>query len=89
MMYAKGAGFLAGCSGVGANALGCGRFGMPMMGFGLVLLILGVAAVIYFVRKSKSNDSAGIEMELLNARFIKGELTEEEYIKMKRVLKSK
>lgn len=89
MMYARGASFLAGCSGVGANALGYGRFGMPMMGLGLVLLILAVGTVIYFVRKSSQKDSTGAEMELLNTRFVKGELTEEEYTKMKRVLKSK
>ncbi len=89
MMYARGMGMLAGASGYGANALGCGRFGMPMMGLGLVLIVLGVIAIVHFMKKSNQNNSTGVEMELLNERFVKGELTEEEYTKMKRVLKSK
>ena len=96
MMYARGMGMLAGASGYGANALGCGanalgygRFGMPMMGLGLVLIVLGVIAIVHFMKKSNQNSSTGVEMELLNERFVKGELTEEEYTKMKRVLKSK
>jgi putative membrane protein len=89
MMYARGIGVLAGASGYGANTLGCGWFGMPMMGFGLVLIVLGVIAVVHYMEKSNQNSSTGVEMELLNERFVKGELTEEEYTKMKRVLKSK
>ena len=88
MMYnVAGAGALAGAYGRGAFP-GCG-FGMPMMGFGLLVLALIVVGVVYFVKKSNNKNSNSAELELLNTRFVKGEITEEEYSRMKAVLKSK
>lgn len=84
MMYGIGTGGL----GRGALIAGC-RIGMPMMGFGLLVLVLVIVGIVYFVKKSHSNNSASSEMELLNTRFVKGEITEEEYSRMKAVLKSK
>ena len=66
---------------------------------GLVLLVLIIAAVVYFsgwrpdfleqqsgdVRSSKTEDSA---LEILEQRYARGEIDEEEYLKMKRNLKS-
>lgn len=66
---------------------------------GLVLLVLIIAAVAYFsgwrpdflkqqsgdVRSSKTEDSA---LEILEQRYARGEIDEEEYLKMKRNLKS-
>ena len=84
MMYNIGAGGF----GHGIGTFGCG-FGMPMMGFGFVIFVIAIVATVYFIKKSKNNSSVSSEMELLNTRFIKGEITEEEYSRMKSVLKSK
>lgn len=88
MMSNIGVGLAAGGVVRGVGAFGCGP-GIHMMGFGFVLLILAIVGVVYFVKKSHKGNSTSSEMELLNTRFVKGEITEEEYSRMKAVLKSK
>lgn len=96
MMYAKGAELVGQCFNRGAgmmNGYGYSSGGhFMMMGAGLLVLALIVVAVVVIVKKS-SKKSASAEMdgslELLNDRFVKGEITEEEYTRMKKVLKGK
>ena len=90
MMYnIAGVGTLAGAYGRGVLPR-CGfGFGTPMMGFGLLAFALIIVGVVYFVKKSNNKNAVSSELELLNMRFVKGEITEEEYSKMKAVLKSK
>lgn len=67
-------------------------WGLVMMGVGLLIIALIIAAVVVLIKKSNrkqlvyKNDES---MELLNARFVKGEITEEEYMRMKKVLSDK
>ena len=70
-----------------------GRYGM-MNGFrpwggiimGIFLLIL-ILVAIYVYRKN--NDTSSSALELLKMKFVKGEITEEEYINKKNTLLKK
>lgn len=76
----------------GDGALRCLGFGggtfhlMPLL---LLILILGLAtlAVVLLVRKNRPAANAQA-LEILSTRFASGELTEEEYLSRKKVLKS-
>ncbi len=66
----------------------CGGFGYMYPGVWIGLGVLFVAALVVVIvlaskKKHGSNDAAA---EALKLRYIKGELTEEEYTKMKDVL---
>lgn len=94
MMYFRGVGGLGRFSdgfGYMSNNLHNG-WGLAMIGIGLLVIALIVVAVVVFVKKSKRNHPVSQNdesMELLNARFAKGEITEEDYIRMKKVLSDK
>jgi putative membrane protein len=63
---------------------GFGIWGGIIMGFGLLVLIL---AVIYFYKQNNNTNSDALE--LLKMKFVKGEITEEEYINKKSILLKK
>ena len=82
----------------GANVLGeCGYaigymhsgWGLLMMGGFLLVAALIVVAIVMGVKKSGHRHAQMHDMELLNERFVKGEISEEEYLKIKTVLKNK
>lgn len=54
------------------------------MGFGILILILGA---IYLYKQNNNNNSDALE--LLKMKFVKGEITEEEYINKKSILLKK
>lgn len=90
MMYDRGLGYLGGCFLRGGAA---GRWmpggGFLMMGIGLLVLALLVVAVIAIVKRSRRTAVAVKEsasLTLLGERFAKGEITAEEYEKMKKIL---
>lgn len=56
------------------NGFGIG--GGIIMGFILLILILGVIYVVYKQNNNKNSDA----LELLKIRFVKGEISEEEYL---------
>jgi len=68
-------------------------FGMMSMGGGLLwILIIGV--VIYMINNNRNNRSFGYDryrnndpLDILDERFAKGEITEEEYLQKKKMLK--
>lgn len=92
-MYFRGTGGLGRCFEGGFGLLGGymhSGWGLLMMGGALLVTVLIVVAIIALVRKShrsyyveKSDDLA-----VLNERFVKGEITEEEYTRMKKILRS-
>ena len=88
MMYSRGAGALAGCFGYGENFSHYG-FGMPMMFVGLLITGVIIFAIVHMLKKNGHKGINSNELELLNTHFVKGEITEEEYSRMKTVLKSK
>lgn len=72
------------------NGYGIGG-GIGMMFLGIIL----IGVIIYFLVKSQNHNHAGMRivetkssnaLEIAKARFTKGEITEEEYRKMKQVL---
>lgn len=78
------------------GALGNGSYGhfnggmIFMMGFGLILLLLIIFLAFKLMKQNatpqfiKGDNSA---LNILNERFAKGEINEEEYNKMKAILK--
>jgi putative membrane protein len=60
-----------------------GSFGMVMM---LAFVVLTVIAIIYFVKRT-GNNSGSNAMEELKMRFARGEISEEEFLKKKNILK--
>ena len=77
-----------------------GGYGYGMMGFGwgfimmigiLILIILAVVALIRFVQRSSPNssiNSGSKALEILNERYARGEISDEEYKTKKAVLKT-
>jgi putative membrane protein len=63
---------------------GFGIWGGIIMGFGLLILTL---VVIYFYKQNNNTNSDALE--LLKMKFVKGEITEEEYINKKSILLKK
>lgn len=63
-------------------------WGLLIMGIVLLVVVLIVVAVVAAIRKShRTSLVQGSEsLAVLNERFVKGEITEEEYTRMKRVL---
>jgi len=63
---------------------GFGIWGGIIMGFGLLVLIL---VGIYFYKQNNNTNSDALE--LLKMKFVKGEITEEEYVNKKSILLKK
>ena len=63
---------------------GYGLWGGLIMGFGLLILIL----VVLYIYKHNNNTNSDA-LELLKMKFVKGEITEEEYISKKSALLKK
>ena len=85
-------------SGCGRYGFGCGEGWGPMMNFGyfgyggmfmgMLLIVILVAAVIYWLAreaKSKTNGPSSGEtpFDILKKRYAKGEITKEEFERMK------
>lgn len=70
-------------------------YGYDMWGFGIIIPILFIALIVYVViRLSQGNQRQYVPhkdgnnaLDILNERYAKGEISEEEYIKMKNMLK--
>lgn len=88
MMFNRGFGGLEGCFENGLNQMH-GRPGMFMMGGMILFTVLIVVIIVALVKRSRTKHDNDEASELLNARFAKGEITEEEYTRMKTVLKHK
>lgn len=92
MMFQRGIGEFGRCFENG-NGFMHGGGGMLMMGGMVLVAAIVITAIVVLVKKahrSHTYSAATSEAaELLNARFVKGEITEEEYTKMKKVLSGK
>jgi len=65
-------------------------FGAGLMGFMMLAWILLIVAVVYFVyKKFGSGKSDSEALDLLKLKFVKGEITEEEYLNKKNILLKK
>jgi Predicted membrane protein len=77
-----------------------GSYGYGMMGFGwgfimmagiLIVFILGILALIRFIQRTGPNSSGNMRntaLEILNERYARGEITDEEYKQKKAEIKS-
>lgn len=84
MMYSRGFGGFGGCFG----GYGPGFSGpWIMMGIGVLLLTaVIISAVVLFQRTASRKKEDSKALDLLEIRYAKGEMSEEEYLKMKKVL---
>ena len=89
MMYYRGIGGLNRCLEGGLGYMGGGGF---LMMIGMITLIAIIAAfIIMLVRRNRADSITGKNSEaisLLNERFARGEITEEEYSRMKKILRT-
>lgn len=60
-----------------------GFFGVGFYGFGILFWVLVIFFIVLVVSSTRREDS----MEILNRRFARGEISQEEYAKMKEELK--
>jgi putative membrane protein len=65
---------------------GFGIWGGIIMGFGILILIL---VAIYLYKQNDITNTNNYALELLKMKFVKGEITEEEYINKKSILLKK
>ena len=80
MGYGRGFSIPGGCFG-----LGSGLWFHYVIG--AVLLIIGVIVVIKFLKNKNNTSHINSEaIEMLKMKYVKGEITEEEYIKRKSVI---
>ncbi|MCR3955867.1 MAG: SHOCT domain-containing protein [Gudongella sp.] len=66
----------------------CGSFGGWDLLIGIGLL-LGVIALVLWLRSRNSSGKEDSYLEVLKDRFVKGEITEEEYLSKKNTLERK
>ena len=89
MMYYRGIGGLNRCLEGGLGYMGGGGF---LMMIGMIILIAIIAAfIIMLVIRNRADSITGKNSEaisLLNERFARGEITEEEYSRMKKILRT-
>ncbi|EST11540.1 SHOCT domain-containing protein [Sporolactobacillus laevolacticus] len=82
MMYARGFDGFGGCFGYGTGLVGP----WIIMGIGVLLLAaVTIAAMVLFKKASHKKMDEGA-LDILKLRYAKGEMSEEEYLRMKKVL---
>lgn len=80
MGYGRGFSFPGNCFGYGSNL-------WVHYAIGGILLIIGIVLVVMFLMKRNNVSRISSEaIELLNMKYAKGEITEEEYLKRKSVI---
>ncbi|TDT57298.1 SHOCT domain-containing protein [Fonticella tunisiensis] len=74
---------------------GCGGFGYGWGPFGMIIPIILFGVIIYAVFKLFERDKMGYRyrgteeaLEILNMRYARGEITEEEYLSRKKALRN-
>ena len=91
MMYYRGIGGLNRCMEGGLGFMGGGAGGFLMMAGMIIITALAVTFIVVLIRRSRT-DAANVKnseaMSLLNERFARGEITEEEYSRMKKILRT-
>lgn len=81
MMYGRGYNGFTNCFGSGFIYGGWG-----MMLLMAVFTLLAVAVIIYFVKRSGRHQSSNEALQALKMRLVKGEISEEEYLRRKTIL---
>lgn len=69
-------------------------YGMNGGWFGMFIPIILIGIIVYAIYKITSNNTTSREngnrsLEILNERYAKGEISEEEYIQKKKIMKDK
>lgn len=86
MMFLRGYRNYGGCFGFGNGIYGIGWL-MPLLGAILLTAFIVVAIlIIKKINRSSKKNSYGISLEELKIEFVKGNLTEEEYLRKKKIL---
>ena len=82
MMYFRGFDGFGGCFGYGSGFVGP----WIMMGLGILLLAAVVIAAVLLLKKASGGGRDDGALGALKLRYAKGEITGEEYLKMKKTL---
>lgn len=69
-------------------------YGYGMMGFGMIIPLLLIGVIVYAVIKLTQNNGNSYHrrddnhaLDILNQRYARGEISEEEYAKKKKILR--
>lgn len=76
--------------GYGYGGMGYGGLGFlwPLLQLGIVILVVFLA-IQFFKKTNGDHNSSESAIEILNTRYAQGEISDEEYERRKRMLKSK
>ena len=83
MMFGRGYNGFSNCFGIGSGFMH-GGWGIIMMA---AFILLAVIAVIFIVKRTGHRQSSNEALQALKKRFAEGEISEEEYLKKKKILK--
>lgn len=86
MMWSRGFNSFRGCFGSGFGGFFNSGWNM-LIAAGIILII--ATTVFFLVRRNRSTVSSSSALELLTMKYVKGEITEEEYLRRKDVLNRK
>lgn len=81
-MYFRGFNGFGGCFGYGAGFFGP----WIMMGMGVLLLAAVIITAVVLFQKASHKKTDDGTLDILRLRYAKGEMSEEEYLRMKKVL---
>jgi putative membrane protein len=72
--------------GPGMHHRGTGFFGLGFHGFGLLFWLLVILFLVVVFSNGKKEESA---IDILNKRYVRGEISKEEYLQVKREIEGK
>lgn len=71
------------------NHLGYGNYGLWGMIITIGVILIGILLVLYFTRTRSKSHIYDAVLEALKMKFVKGEITEDEYMQKKSVIERK
>lgn len=82
MMYFRGVHDFGSCVGYGSGFIGP----WIMMGVGVLVLAAIIITAVVLLKKASRHKTSDDALDALKLRYVKGEITEEDYLKMKKIL---
>lgn len=82
----RGYGGFGGCLGFADRFYGGGFFPMLMMGIFAVVVVAVIVLAVRKLNSSAKRNTGSAALDELKIKFAKGEITEEEYLRRKRIL---
>ncbi|MFT8889583.1 MAG: SHOCT domain-containing protein [Ethanoligenens sp.] len=85
MMFTRLYGDFRGCYGYGAGSF-FGIGGFVMLAAVVILAAVAAIVVLRVLKRAGRTHSSGEALETLKLRYVKGEISEEEYLRLKKIL---